>query len=157
MADMQSLLGKLISVPACADQLSCLTATDVYRYMSQEHDATTMGLLLGMAAAKAGTMDPVVSKMLFMHAPSLSPEAFLELELSPMVQSAALLGLGLLFRGSCHRCIFLHSTHVIGSPCTLLSTVAVCSLTSKPPLSAIRPQLQVKGASCAQADGGADD
>jgi len=88
---------------ACADQLSCLTATDVYRYMSQEHDATTMGLLLGMAAAKAGTMDPVVSKMLFMHAPSLSPGAFLELELSPMVQSAALLGLGLIFRGSCHR------------------------------------------------------
>ena len=50
-----------------------------------------------------GTMDPVVSKMLNMHAPSLSPGAFLELELSPMVQSAALLGLGLLFRGSCHR------------------------------------------------------
>jgi hypothetical protein len=49
-------------------------------------------------------MDPVVSKMLYMHAPSLSPGAFLELELSPMVQSAALLGLGLLFRGSCHRC-----------------------------------------------------
>ena len=90
----------------CADQLSCLTATDVYRYMSQEHDATTMGLLLGMAAAKAGTMDPVVSKMLFMHAPRLSTETFLELELSPMVQSAALLGLGLLFRGSCHRCTF---------------------------------------------------
>ena len=89
-----------------ADQLSCLTATDVYRYMSQEHDATTMGLLLGMAAAKAGTMDPVVSKMLFMHAPRLSTETFLELELSPMVQSAALLGLGLLFRGSCHRCTF---------------------------------------------------
>ena len=87
-----------------ADQLSCLTATDVYRYMSQEHDATTMGLLLGMAAAKAGTMDPVVSKMLFMHAPSLGPQAYAELELSSLVQSAALLGLGLLFRGSCHRC-----------------------------------------------------
>ena len=53
--------------------------------------------------ACTGTMDPVVSKMLYMHAPSLSPGAFLELELSPMVQSAALLGLGLLFRGSCHR------------------------------------------------------
>lgn len=91
-----------------ADQLSCLTATDVYRYMSQEHDATTMGLLLGMAAAKAGSMDPVVSKMLFMHAPSpAAPPAYPELELSPMVQSAALLGLGLLFRGSCHRYVFI--------------------------------------------------
>ena len=88
---------------ARADQLSSLTATDVYRYMSQEHDATTMGLLLGMAAAKAGTMDPLVSKMLFMHAPSLGPQAYAELELSSLVQSAALLGLGLLFRGSCHR------------------------------------------------------
>jgi hypothetical protein len=59
-----------ISTPAVlhADQLSCLTATDVYRYMSQEHDATTMGLLLGMAAAKAGKLMPATpSCMLHQH------------------------------------------------------------------------------------------
>ena len=31
---------------------SCLAATDLYRYLSQEHDATIIGLLLGMAASK---------------------------------------------------------------------------------------------------------
>lgn len=31
---------------------SCLTATDLYRYLAQEHDATIIGLLLGMAASK---------------------------------------------------------------------------------------------------------
>lgn len=36
----------------CAGHLSCLAATDLYRYLSQEHDATIIGVLLGMAAAK---------------------------------------------------------------------------------------------------------
>ena len=53
-----------------ADQLSCLTAADVYRYMAQKHHATIMGVLLAMAAAKAGTIDPIVSKMLCTHAAS---------------------------------------------------------------------------------------
>ena len=55
---------------ACTDQLSCLTAADVYRYMAQKHHATIMGVLLAMAAAKAGTIDPIVSKMLCTHAAS---------------------------------------------------------------------------------------
>jgi hypothetical protein len=35
-------------LPLC----SCLAATDLYRYLAQEHDATIIGLLLGMAASK---------------------------------------------------------------------------------------------------------
>lgn len=31
---------------------SCLAATDLYRYLAQEHDATIIGVLLGMAASK---------------------------------------------------------------------------------------------------------
>ena len=66
--------------------LRVLAATDVYRYLSQvgnqwyrlissglnlfvdscfsfqEHEATTVGILLGMAAAYRGTMDPAISK-----------------------------------------------------------------------------------------------
>lgn len=45
--------GSLVSVGA--DHLSCLTLMDLYRYLSQEHDATTLAVLLGMGAAKAGT------------------------------------------------------------------------------------------------------
>ena len=38
--------------------LDVLAATDVYRYLSEEHEATTVGVLLGMSAAHRGTMDP---------------------------------------------------------------------------------------------------
>lgn len=84
--------------------MSCLSATDLYRYLAQEHDATTVGVLLGMAAAKRGTLDSTVSRMLLLHVPSRLPASCPELELSPTVQSAALLGTGLLYQESCHRC-----------------------------------------------------
>jgi hypothetical protein len=48
-------------------------------------------------------MDATVSKMLFLHIPSRHPNSFPELELSSIVQSAALAGVGLLYQGSCHR------------------------------------------------------
>ncbi len=91
---------KLVTI---AGHLSCLSATDLYRYLSQEHDATTVGVLLGMAASKRGTLDPVISKMLFLHVPARHPATYPELELSPLVQASALLGVGLLYQGSCHR------------------------------------------------------
>ncbi|KAK9819157.1 hypothetical protein WJX81_007920 [Elliptochloris bilobata] len=83
--------------------LACLSSTDLYRYLSQEHDATTIGVLLGMAAAKRATLDATISKMLFLHIPTRHPATYPELELSPLVQAAALLGVGLLYQGSCHR------------------------------------------------------
>ena len=43
---------------------------DLYTYLSQEHEATMLGVLLGMAAAKRGTMDAATSKMLFLHLPA---------------------------------------------------------------------------------------
>jgi hypothetical protein len=89
---------------AHAGHLAALSATDVYRYLAQEHDATTAAVLLGSAAAKRGSLDPAAAKMLFLHVPSRHPAGYPELELSPLVQAAALLGLGLLFQGSCHRC-----------------------------------------------------
>ena len=67
-----------------------------------------MGVLLGMAASKRGTLDPVISKMLFLHIPARHPATYPELELSPLVQASALLGVGLLYQGSCHRLTFDH-------------------------------------------------
>ena len=88
-----------------AGHLSCLSATDLYRYLSQEHEATTIGVLLGMAAAKRCSADAAISKMLFLHVPTRHPPTYPELELSPHVQAAAILGAGLLYMGSCHRCL----------------------------------------------------
>lgn len=44
------------------EHLRVLTVTDAYGYLSQEHDITTLGLLLGLAASHRGTMDPAISK-----------------------------------------------------------------------------------------------
>ncbi|KAK4359004.1 hypothetical protein RND71_021233 [Anisodus tanguticus] len=58
--------------------LRVLTITDIYQYYSQEHESTTVGLMLGLAASYRGTMQPAISK------------------------SAALLSVGLLYEGSAH-------------------------------------------------------
>ncbi|XP_078435286.1 E3 ubiquitin ligase [Wolffia australiana] len=82
--------------------LRVLTISDVYRYLSLEHDHTTVGILLGMAASHRGSMHPGISKMLYLHIPSRHPSSFPELELPTILQSAALLAVGLLYEGSAH-------------------------------------------------------
>lgn len=81
-----------------------------------------MALLLGMASAERGTMNnvraaassprlscdahvpyQVVSKMLCLHIPALLPAGFAEMEIPIVMQSAALLGVGLLYQGTAHR------------------------------------------------------
>ena len=53
-----------------AGHLAALSATDVYRYLAQEHDATTAAVLLGMAAARRASLDAGTAKMLFLHVPA---------------------------------------------------------------------------------------
>eukprot|EP00741_Cyanophora_paradoxa_P009719 tig00001623_g9416.t1 len=67
------------------------------------HEATTVGLLLGLAASRRGTMDAVASRALCVHVPALHPPSYPELEVSGAVQATALLGVGLLYEGTCHR------------------------------------------------------
>jgi anaphase-promoting complex subunit 1 len=121
--------------------LLALANTDLYRYMSQGHDVTMMAVLLGMAAARRGSMHAPIAKMLCLHIPALHPPTFTELELEvpwlglglglglgsgsgsglglglaanpnpnpdpnqvpAVVQTAALLGVGMLYQGSAHR------------------------------------------------------
>ena len=47
--------------------LLALANTDLYRYMSQGHDVTMMAVLLGMAAARRGSMHNAIAKMLCLH------------------------------------------------------------------------------------------
>ncbi|XP_057504390.1 anaphase-promoting complex subunit 1-like isoform X2 [Actinidia eriantha] len=42
--------------------LGVLTITDIYQYYSQEHESTTVGLMLGLATSYRGTMQPAISK-----------------------------------------------------------------------------------------------
>lgn len=61
----------------------------VHRYLTEQHNATMIGVLLGMAASQRASMDARVSKMLFLHLPATHPASFPEIELSPLVQVRA--------------------------------------------------------------------
>lgn len=82
--------------------LCVLTITDIYQYYAPQHEATTVGLMLGLAASYRGTMQPSISKSLYVHIPSRHPYSYSELELPTLLQSAALMSLGLLYEGSAH-------------------------------------------------------
>ncbi|KAJ7959635.1 anaphase-promoting complex subunit 1 [Quillaja saponaria] len=82
--------------------LRVLSITDIYQYFSQEHESTTVGLMLGLAASYRGTMQPAISKSLFVHIPARHPSSYPELELPTLLQSTALMSVGLLYEGSAH-------------------------------------------------------
>merc|ERR1719424_355042 len=79
-----------------------------------------MALLVGMAAGKRGSEDPAIAKMLCLHIPALHPPTFteLELEVPAVVQTAALLGIGMLYQGSAHRLMTEVLLGEIGRPPT---------------------------------------
>ncbi|KAJ3676348.1 hypothetical protein LUZ60_003760 [Juncus effusus] len=83
--------------------LQVLCKTDVFGYLTQEHDVTSASLLLGLAASNRGSMDVEVSKTLNCHVPGGpgGPNC-LEFELPTLVQSSALMAIGLLYEGSAH-------------------------------------------------------
>ena len=56
------------------------------RHLSEQHTATTIGVLLGVAADRRGSQDATASRMLFLHLPARHPTSFPEIELSPLVQ-----------------------------------------------------------------------
>lgn len=73
--------------PISAPRLACAPCPlHSPRYLSDEHDPTTIAVLVGMAAQRRGSMDPTVTRMLFLHLPARHPTSFPELELSPLVQ-----------------------------------------------------------------------
>ncbi|KAL5734362.1 hypothetical protein ACOSP7_032223 [Xanthoceras sorbifolium] len=81
--------------------LRALNISDIYKYYNQEHESTTVGLMLGLAASYRGTMQPSISKSLYVHIPARHPSS-VELEVPTILQSAALMSVGLLYEGSAH-------------------------------------------------------
>ncbi|XP_035209328.1 anaphase-promoting complex subunit 1-like isoform X2 [Stegodyphus dumicola] len=83
--------------------LSRLTTLSIHDYLCKGHDLTSVGILLGVSAAKRGTMDLSATKMLSIHIEALLPPTSTELDVAPAVQVAAVMGLGLLYQGSGHH------------------------------------------------------
>ncbi|XP_063930547.1 anaphase-promoting complex subunit 1-like [Zophobas morio] len=74
----------------------------VYSYLSKRHEATTLALLLGMAVAHRGSQDDYVYRLLSIHILALLPPDSTSLNITETVQTAAIMGLGLLFQNTCH-------------------------------------------------------
>eukprot|EP00941_MAST-03F_sp_MAST-3F-sp1_P006129 g6129.t1 len=81
--------------------LNVLRISDIFCYLRDKHDATTVGLLLGLSACKRGSADVSVYKMLCLHLPAVLPSMFGTI--STTMQTSALLSLGLLYQSTSNR------------------------------------------------------
>ncbi|KAG2731980.1 hypothetical protein G9P44_004397 [Scheffersomyces stipitis] len=75
----------------------------IYNYLGPKHPLTSVGLLIGMAASIRGSMDNKLTKVLSVHAVALLPQGANDLNVPIMVQTAGLIGIGLLYLESQHR------------------------------------------------------
>lgn len=56
--------------------LDSFSPTDLFQYLRQNHEATTVGILLGLAASRIGKPDEHTNKTLCLHIPFLLPPQF---------------------------------------------------------------------------------
>ncbi|KAJ0067016.1 hypothetical protein NL108_006265, partial [Boleophthalmus pectinirostris] len=83
--------------------LTKLATLNIHDYLTKGHEMTSIGLLLGVSAAKLGTMDMSVTRLLSIHIPALLPPTSTELDVPHNVQVAAVIGIGLVYQGTGHR------------------------------------------------------
>ncbi|OCH86063.1 hypothetical protein OBBRIDRAFT_890739 [Obba rivulosa] len=74
-----------------------------FGYLTPKHDMTSIGVLLGLSAAHAGTCNRHVTKLLAVHTPALLPTPQVDLNVPLITQAAGLLGIGLLYMGTKNR------------------------------------------------------
>nr|XP_022333509.1 anaphase-promoting complex subunit 1-like [Crassostrea virginica]XP_022333510.1 anaphase-promoting complex subunit 1-like [Crassostrea virginica] len=91
------------------EHLIHLHSLNVHDYLSKGSEMTTVGLLLGLAAAKRGTMDFATTRILSIHVAAFLPPTSTELNVPHNVQVAAILGIGLVYQGTAHR----HTSEVL--------------------------------------------
>ncbi|KAI9678413.1 MAG: Anaphase-promoting complex subunit 1 [Trizodia sp. TS-e1964] len=85
------------------DHLKSLAKWVAFKYLTPKHTMTSIGLLLGLACSYLGTMDALVTKLLSVHVVRMLPPNSADINLTPLTQTAGLLGLGLLYCNTQHR------------------------------------------------------
>uniref|UniRef100_A0A8B9J9H1 Anaphase-promoting complex subunit 1 n=1 Tax=Astyanax mexicanus TaxID=7994 RepID=A0A8B9J9H1_ASTMX len=83
--------------------LTKLATLNIHDYLTKGHEMTSIGLLLGVSAAKLGTMDMSITRLLSIHIPALLPPTSTELDVPHSVQVAAVVAIGLVYQGTGHR------------------------------------------------------
>lgn len=83
--------------------LLLISRLQIYRYLEAKHEMTSTGLLLGLSATFMGTGDARASSIIAAHVPALHPTKSVELQVSPLTQSAGFVSFGLLHLGTGNR------------------------------------------------------
>ncbi|PPQ90258.1 hypothetical protein CVT25_013083 [Psilocybe cyanescens] len=74
-----------------------------FSYLTPKHDLTSIGVLLGMAAANIGTSNQHVTKLLAVHTPAMLPTPNVDINVPLITQTAGLFGTGLIYLGTRNR------------------------------------------------------
>ncbi|RWS25950.1 anaphase-promoting complex subunit 1-like protein, partial [Leptotrombidium deliense] len=82
------------------NHITKLSMMHYHDYLCKGNELTRVAILLGLAAARRGTMDMFAVKILSIHVEALLPPTSTELDVPPIVQVAAVLGIGLVYQGS---------------------------------------------------------
>nr|XP_061821876.1 anaphase-promoting complex subunit 1 [Nerophis lumbriciformis] len=96
--------------------LTKLATLNIHDYLTKGHEMTSIGLLLGVAAARIGTMDMSTTRLLSIHIPALLPPTSTELDVPHNIQVASVIGIGLVYQGTGHRHIAEVLQSEIGRP-----------------------------------------
>lgn len=75
----------------------------IYNYLGPKHIYTSIGLLIGMAASLKRTMDIKMTKVLSVHVVAFLPPGSTNLNVQLPVQTAGIIGIGLVYLETQHR------------------------------------------------------
>ncbi|VDN06077.1 unnamed protein product [Thelazia callipaeda] len=88
----------------------------IHELLSRGDPLMSIAVLLGCGISRRATSDVQVHKMMITHLPFMMGPTLLELHIDTMIQTAALVGLGLLFAESSHLGIISQLINEIGKP-----------------------------------------
>jgi len=83
--------------------LKCIAKWHAYNYLTPKHTMVSIGLLLGISASFLGTMDATITRLLSVHVTRLLPPGSADLNITPLTQTAGIMGIGLLYANTQHR------------------------------------------------------
>ncbi|KAK9466982.1 hypothetical protein V1512DRAFT_262825 [Lipomyces arxii] len=83
--------------------LTDLAEWHIYNYLRPKNTLTSVGLLLGISASYLGTMNAKMTKVLSVHVVALLPAGSADLNIASQMQTAGLMGVGLLYYDTNHR------------------------------------------------------
>lgn len=100
LANMNNEHAGFLFALGLSGHLEKLSLMALHDYLCQNNDLTKLAILLGMSAAKRGSRDNNIIKVLSIHVDALLPPNSTELDVPPPVHSAAMMGVGLLYQSS---------------------------------------------------------